>query len=82
MEDLAHHNEDLARQIEEMSHEAKSSTLQLRILDEDKVELQRQVELWESGARKLSGKYLRLEEDYAVLQARDTQDPVSSLTAF
>jgi len=47
------------------------------VLEEEKQEMQDKFEHREKRNQELMGKYLRLEEDYLVLEARTYSDPVS-----
>ena len=47
------------------------------MLEEEKQEMQDKFEHREKRNQELMGKYLRLEEDYLVLEARTYSDPVS-----
>jgi hypothetical protein len=57
---------------------AQDSAIKLRINQEEKREMEEKYEHREKRNDELMGKYLRLEEDYMVLQSRTHMDPVSS----
>ena len=56
---------------------SNNSALKLRVLEEELRDLEDKYEHREKRNQELMGKYLRLEEDYRVLEARSHSDPVS-----
>ena len=56
---------------------SNNSAFKLRVLEEELRDLEDKYEHREKRNQELMGKYLRLEEDYRVLEARSYSDPVS-----
>lgn len=56
---------------------SNNSAFKLRVLEEELRDLEDKYEHREKRNQELMGKYLRLEEDYRVLEARSHSDPVS-----
>jgi len=59
---------------------SNNSALKLRVLEEELRDLEDKYEHREKRNQELMGKYLRLEEDYRVLEARSHSDPVSDIS--
>jgi Mg2+ and Co2+ transporter CorA len=74
---LTRAKEELERTNQILAAAAKNSAIQLRIAQQEIVELKSRLEHGESRNDNLMGKYLRLEEDHAVLKTINTQDTVS-----
>ena len=71
-------NEELDHTKQILLAHSNASAAKLRVLEEEKQEMQDKYEHREKRNQELMGKYLRLEEDYLVLEARTYSDPVSS----
>jgi predicted nuclease with TOPRIM domain len=74
---LKKENEELDHTNQILLAHSNASAAKLRVLEEEKQEMEEKYEHREKRNQELVGKYLRLEEDYLVLEARTYSDPVS-----
>jgi predicted nuclease with TOPRIM domain len=77
LEKLKKENEELDHTNQILLAHSNASAAKLRLLEEEKQEMEEKYEHREKRNQELMGKYLRLEEDYLVLEARTYSDPVS-----